>query len=141
MSEIHPQRRTGKDRKRSYSYPDDRERKARAQQAAEALFAAKSSLNEKPVDQSALRPQVLPTAQPPVQPETIRAPADPQPPSPKAISAADLPRIRTWIKYGMTIAQVAAVLWRRCRRDRACSAQNLTAPIGFSVTSMRIAPP
>ena len=89
--------------------PDQPLARRTAVQTAEALFAAKLPPNEKPVNQSALRPQVLPTAQPPVQPETIRAPADPQPPSPKAISAADLPRIRTWIKYGMTIAQVAAV--------------------------------
>src|SRR5271163_2293907 len=92
MSEIHPQRRT--DRERSYSYPDDRERKARARQAAEALFAPKSPARENPLDPSAQRRHILPTAQPPAQHEAIRAPADPQPASPKAIAAADLPRIR-----------------------------------------------
>ena len=107
MSEIHPQRRA--DRERSYSYPDDRERKARARQAAEALFAPKSPARENPVDPSAQRRHVLPTAQPPAQHEAIRAPANPQPASSKAIAATDLPRIRIWMKYGMTIAQVAAV--------------------------------
>lgn len=109
MSEIHPPRRATKDRERSYSYPDDRERKTRARQAAEALFTPKSPLKEKPADQWAQRPQVLPTSPPTAQHEAIRAPAPPQPSSPKVIPAADLRRIRTWMKYGMTIIQVAAV--------------------------------
>jgi len=109
MSEIHPHHRTGKDRERAYSYPDDRERKARARQAAEALFAPRPAPSAKPVDQLAQRPHVSPTASPPAQHEAIRAPTSPPLPSPKAIPAGDLLRIRTWMKYGMTIAQVAAV--------------------------------
>jgi hypothetical protein len=85
---------------------DDREQKARARQAAEALFAPKpppSIVDEPPTDQPARQPRILKHA-----PPAARAPAD-------AVATAEAPaispphvaRIRVWLKYGMTIAQVA----------------------------------
>jgi hypothetical protein len=73
--------------------PDERERRARARRAAEALFAPKAPVKQ-PIDS-------------PV-PTVPTEPADAMQP-PKMIPAAHLPRIRAWLKYGMTIAQVAAV--------------------------------
>ena len=80
---------------------------SRARQTAEALFAAKSSATEKPaVDQPARPPRVLETA-PPAPREVIEAAISPEPPMP--IPPADFARVRSWVKYGMTLAQVAEI--------------------------------
>lgn len=91
---------------------DDRERIIRARQAAEALFASKLPISPPavrqtaPADQSAREPRVLP----------VTAPAGPPPETPIAsepatltVSALQVARIRTWVKYGMTVSQVAKV--------------------------------
>jgi hypothetical protein len=110
MSENHPPRRPGYDRDTSARpYPDDRERMARARQAAEALFTPTPAVTEKlSVDQPARQPRVLETAPPPARREAIKVAAvSPEPPMP--IPPAHLARIRSWVKYGMTLAQVAEV--------------------------------
>jgi hypothetical protein len=75
--------------------PEPRERQAEARRAAEALFAPKAPLTKQPID--------LPSPAPPPEPSG----GEPQPSN--MIPAAHVPRIRAWLKYGMTIAQVAAV--------------------------------
>ena len=76
-------------------YPNPRERIDRARRAAEALFAPKP------------RPAIPepPTTPPPPEPPR-EAPA---PPAGVSIGAAQAARIRTWVKYGMSVAEVAAV--------------------------------
>jgi hypothetical protein len=100
MSENRPPRRPDYGRDHApVRTPDDRERRAQARRAAEALFTPKPPMTKKPAA------SVVPVQ---VRPTPIKAPTQPEP-SAKAISALHLPRIRTWLKYGMTIGQVAAV--------------------------------
>ena len=77
-------------------YPNPRERIDRARRAAEALFAPKP-------------PPATPhpPAAPPPAPEAPREP--PAPPIAVQIGPAQAARIRTWVKYGMSVAEVAAV--------------------------------
>ena len=94
---------------------DDRERTTRARQVAEALFASKPvtspSVPQTVTDDQAVRkPRVLGIIPP------SRSTRQDQPPSPVApapptveIPRSQFPRIRTWIKYGMSVAQVAQV--------------------------------
>jgi hypothetical protein len=90
----------------------------RARQAAEALFAAKPRSIEPPsltaalsADQPARKPRILSAAQ--VQPsrdEPYPTPVVAVSPKPaRKIPASHLGRVRTWLKYGMTRAQVANV--------------------------------
>lgn len=88
--------------------PDDRERKAQARQEAEALFRPKPAVTETPVVSSAEPARLSPSALAPAQHETIEAPIQPERPS-RQIPSAHLARIRAWVKYGMTTAQIAAV--------------------------------
>lgn len=99
-------------------YPpgDDHEPITRTRQAAEALFTAKppvsrpSVADTPPADQTARKPRVLgvvPTA--PVRVEEVKAPVSPQQQTPRAIPRSQFARIRTLVKYGMTVAQVAEV--------------------------------
>jgi hypothetical protein len=86
---------------------DDREQKARARQVAEALFAPKSPpaiVDEPPADPPARQSRILKSA-----PPAAYAPTDAAitPEAPTTIPAPHVARIRTWLKYGMTIAQVA----------------------------------
>ena len=78
--------------------PDDRERGAQARQAAGALFVQKPAI---------IQPMADPPT-PPAQGEPIDAAAN-RDPGPREIPTAHLARIRTWVRYGMTIPQVAAV--------------------------------
>jgi len=93
---------------------EDRERITRAREAAEALFTSKPSTNPPSVQQAAAemrKPRVLQIVSP--------APADrndaPEPsPIPSEPPARKLPRaafarIRAWVNYGMTAAEVAQV--------------------------------
>ncbi len=95
---------------------DNRERITRARQAAEALFTPKQRAAEPSAsgsDPPARKPRVLETA--PAAParheaarhEAAAAPANPEPQIKSAIPAAQLARIRAWVTYGMTVAQVA----------------------------------
>jgi hypothetical protein len=110
MVENHPSRRRVYGREHAAArIPYDRERRAQARRAAEAVFASKPPVTEKPVDHSPQRPHVLPTAPPPARSEVIQSTTSPTTPRREAIPAADVARIRTWVKYGMTVPQIAAI--------------------------------
>jgi hypothetical protein len=88
------------------SFRDDRQQKARARQAAEALFAPKpppASVDEPPLDPPARQPQILKPA-PATRPLTEGAATAE---APATIPPPHVARIRAWLKYGMTVAQVA----------------------------------
>ena len=95
---------------------DDRERITGARQTAEALFTSKPPAGTSavpdapPAEQSAHKPRVLPIISPPtpVQHDESETPAVPAPPV-REIPRSQFARIRAWVKYGMTIAQVAQV--------------------------------
>ena len=120
MIENHPPRRFGygygRD-KSGRSFPDYRQRIARARQVAEALFAAKPPVTDKlgvdrdpPADQLARRPRVLGTSSPAgAGPELVEALVSPEQPMTREIPAAHFTRIRHWVKYGMTLPQVAEI--------------------------------
>jgi hypothetical protein len=95
---------------------DDREQIIRARQAAEALFTSKPPLSPPAIalpalaDPSARKPRVLQIIPPPA-PARYDEPDAPAAPTPPAVEIppAQIARIRTWIKYGMKVAQVARV--------------------------------
>ena len=76
-------------------YPNDRERIDRARRAAEALFAPKPRAVEA-------------TPAPPVRREVL-APPRPDRRRPVRSPKSQAARIRTWVKYGMSVAEVAEV--------------------------------
>jgi hypothetical protein len=96
---------------------DDRARISRARQAAEALFAPKRPISEPvaPVsspsaDPVARKPRILkalPTQR--VQKEPLKAHLIREQPPPNKVPMAHSARIRAWLKYGMTVHQVAQV--------------------------------
>jgi hypothetical protein len=95
---------------------DDRERISRARQAAEALFTSKppasgpSDPDAPPAGQSARKPRVLaiaPAAS--VCRKNTETPVIPEPQATRAIAQSQFARIRTLVRYGMTVAQVANV--------------------------------
>jgi hypothetical protein len=98
---------------------DDREQITRARQAAEALFRSKPPVSvsgpsvpaSAPADQSARKPRVLQIISPavPVRHEERETPAAPEPQTMRKIPRSQFVRIRTLVKYGMTVAQVAKV--------------------------------
>jgi hypothetical protein len=96
---------------------DDREQITRARQAAEALFRSKPPVSgpsvpaSAPADQSARKPRVLQIISPavPVRHEEREIPAAPEPQTMRKIPRSQFVRIRTLVKYGMTVAQVAKV--------------------------------
>ncbi len=102
-----------------YPRGDDRERITRARQAAEALFTSKPPITARstpetptPDDQqSARKPRVLGIIPPaaPVRDEVVEAPVSPEPPATREIPWSQFARIRTWVKYGMKVAQIAEV--------------------------------
>jgi membrane-bound lytic murein transglycosylase B len=89
---------------------------SRARQTAEALFAPKQRAKDPPPlapaaspDQTTRKPRILSAA--PAQPVRVE-PLEPalqrlSPMKGKKIPAAHFGRLRTWLKYGMTISQVA----------------------------------
>jgi len=93
---------------------NSREQSTSARQAAEALFAPKPQRIEPlvqetaPADEAVRKPRVLAVAAaahvPHDEPE---APRRAKPPRKPIIPAAHVARIRAWLKYGMTAAQVA----------------------------------
>lgn len=113
MVENLPPRRPGYGRDHaSARTPDDRERKAQARREAEALFAPKPTVTESRVASSAELAGVLSAAPASAQRKAIESSEssiNPERSPARAIPAIDVARIRTWLKYGMTIAQVAAV--------------------------------
>ena len=96
---------------------DERERVTRARRAAEALFTSNRQLSKESLsdslpsaDQAARKPRVLKALSPaPAGHEESRAPVDSEPRIRPAIPKSQFARIRTWVEYGMTAAQVAAV--------------------------------
>jgi hypothetical protein len=92
---------------------DDREEIVRARSAAEALFTPKRDIIEQPVSESSQAPHprkprvlpILPSAQ--IRDETTDAPAAPERPAAPEIPVKKRPRVRTLVKYGMSITQVA----------------------------------
>ncbi|HEY3909008.1 MAG TPA: hypothetical protein VGM07_03865 [Stellaceae bacterium] len=103
----------------TYSHGSDRERIARARQAAEALFTPAPAVSPQSVpntatDQPPRKPRVLQVTLPtPARVEEAKATATAtvsrKPAAPSSIPPAHFARIRTWVKYGMTIPQVAAI--------------------------------
>jgi hypothetical protein len=93
----------------------DRERITRARQAAEALFTAKPpvsvpSVADTVADQSPRKPRVLRvTAPPPTGVAELKASVSLEPTTTPSIPPGHVACIRTWMRYGMTIAEVAAV--------------------------------
>ena len=95
---------------------DTRERSISARQAAEALFTPKPQRVEPPVrgaapaDEAVRKPRVLAIAASGSVPHNEpAAPISAKPPVAPVIPAEQLARIRAWMKYGMTTAQVAEV--------------------------------
>jgi hypothetical protein len=102
------------DRRRPLSPRDDeRERITRARRAAEALFTSKRQLIKQSVssvEQSARKPRVLKALSPaPVGHEEDKAAVDSEQRIPREIPKSQFARIRVWVEYGMTAAQVAGV--------------------------------
>ena len=106
------------DRRRPLSPRDDeRERVTRARRTAEALFTSKRQLIKQSIsdslpsaDQSAGKPRVLKALSPsPAGHEEDRTPVDSKQRITPEIPKSQFARIRTWVEYGMTTAQVAAV--------------------------------
>jgi hypothetical protein len=99
-----------------YPRGDDRERINRARQTAEALFTLKRQVPEPSVsgspsaDQSARKPRVLGISRPaPNRLAEVKAAVSPEPQTTREVPRSQFPRIRSWVKYGMTAAQVAEV--------------------------------
>ena len=97
-----------------YSRGDDRERITRARQAAEALFTEKPpvrvpSVQDTAADQSVRKPRVLRAIVPNRRDGPGHAPIAAELTAARAIPGADVARIRTWIKYGMTTREVAQI--------------------------------
>ena len=98
---------------KTYPRDDDRERVTRARQTAEALFAPKQQVAEPSVsgaDPPARKPRVLEISSPAaVRHEAVQPPVSAELRIMPKIPASQFARIRTWVKYGMTPAQVAEV--------------------------------
>jgi hypothetical protein len=95
---------------------DDRQRGTRAREAAEALFAPKrptpktlAATSSAPADPPARKPRVLHIAEPSSPPEKAEPEVGAASPVTSVAPGLQAPRIRTLLKYGMTVAQVAAV--------------------------------
>jgi hypothetical protein len=93
---------------------DDREQIARARQAAEALFTSKPAETRPAVPDAAppgppaRKPRVLQiTATPAKRGKEVNAAVNSEPQPTREVSKSDFSRIRTWVKYGMTVRQVA----------------------------------
>ena len=96
---------------------DDRQRVTRAREAAEALFAPKRAVPKTlaaeslpPVSPPASKPRVLPVSKPSVPTEKSEPETAPASSMIQAISAPQVPRIRTWLKFGMKLRQVAQLI-------------------------------
>jgi len=91
---------------------DDREQIVRARSAAEALFTPKPE-TQQPVSEPSQAPDrrkprvlpILPTA--PIRQKIVDGPVSPEPLASPEIPVKKLTRLRTLVKYGMSISQVA----------------------------------
>ena len=92
---------------------DDREQSMSARQAAEALFTPKAEIAEQPVSEPSQAPRsrkprvlsILPPA--PVHQKTADAPVSPEQPAAPEIPVKKRARVRTLVKYGMSVSHVA----------------------------------
>jgi hypothetical protein len=104
-------------RQQQHPRGDDRDRITnKARREAEALFTAKPpsrksavSHPQTPVEQAARKPRILRAlSTAPVRHQEGAAQVSTEPPiTPIQIPSSQFARIRTWVKYGMTAAQVA----------------------------------
>jgi hypothetical protein len=102
---------------KSNPHDDDRERVARARQTAEALFTPKRQVAEPtvsgslpPADPPARKPRVLGISSPvAARPEAVEPPVSADQRIMPEVPPSQFARIRSWVKYGMTPAQVAKV--------------------------------
>ena len=94
---------------------DDREQMTSARRAAEAIFTPKPGIDVQPVPDPAQsikahKPRVLPVLPPAaICQELVNASAASEPAAAPEIPANKSARLRTLVKYGMTISQVAEV--------------------------------
>jgi hypothetical protein len=96
---------------------DDRERIMRARQAAEALFTPRPQVAEPlaadslpPTDQPVRKPRVLGiSSSAPARLGELEAPVAPEPQTTPEIPRSKFARIRSLVKYGMPVSQVAKV--------------------------------
>jgi hypothetical protein len=90
---------------------DDREKIVRARQAAEALFTSKQDVTEPPFSELSphpRKPRILPILPPaPIRQETVDAPVTPEKRHAPEIPVKKRARVRTLVKYGMSVSQVA----------------------------------
>jgi hypothetical protein len=91
---------------------DDREQMVRARSAAEALLTPKPETTEQPVSKTLQpshprQPRVLPILPTPIRQKTADAPVSPEQPAAPEIPVNKRPRVRTLVKYGMSVSQVA----------------------------------
>jgi hypothetical protein len=95
----------------------DRERITNARRAAEELFRPKPQAPKEgvpnalsSVDQSPRKPRILaitPTVT--IREAAVKAPVSLKQPTRSEIPASQFARIRTWMRYGMTVAEVAQI--------------------------------
>ena len=95
---------------------NDRPQITRAREAAEALFEPKRPIpktlvvnSPAPADPSAHKPRVLSISPPPVPLEKAGPAIAPATRMTMVIPNSQVARIRTWLKYGITIADTAAI--------------------------------
>ena len=126
-------------RQQQHPRGDDRDRITKARREAEALFTSKPPIRETavshpqtPIDQAARKPRILTalSTTPVRQQEDAAQVSTEAPITPIQIPSSQFARIRAWIKYGMTAAQVAG-----------CMGLRWTQSSAFSVKSLDIAPP
>ena len=91
---------------------DDREQIVRARSAAEALFMPKPEITEQPLSESSpasgsRKPRVLPIVPAPVRHQIADAPVSPEQPAAPEIPVKKRARVRTLVKYGLSVSQVA----------------------------------
>ena len=105
-------------RQQQHPRGDDRDRIIKARQEAEALFTSKPLIRETavprpqmPVDQAVRQPRILRAlSTAPVRQQKGAAQVSTEPPiTPIQIPSSQFARIRAWVKYGMTAAQVAGI--------------------------------
>jgi hypothetical protein len=101
-------------RQRPQPRGDDRERISGARQAAEAQPPVTEPPGPEPLspaEEPTRKPRVLRIISPaaPVTHEVVEPPARPAPRARRAIPRSQFARIRTWVKYGMTVFEVANV--------------------------------
>jgi hypothetical protein len=92
---------------------DERERITSARQAADALFKTRRQVTQQSVtdaapsvDLPARKPRVLRAAVPP---QECKSSIEPEQRIIPELPSSQFARIRAWVRYGMSVAQVAAV--------------------------------